>query len=161
MPWKVDPRTKQQHTDRRRRSRQKNPAAYNAYNRRYRQANSEQFRAYEQRRWKMNRGNVRARGRERKAAVRAEMIAAYGSRCACCGESQPGFLTIEHTNRDGGAHRKAKGGNYGVWADLKKRDWPKDGYELRCMNCNWATRFGRPCPHDERRGLRLIQGCRR
>lgn len=113
-------------------------------------------------RQKRHREKYRARDKARAVALRSEVIAAYGSKCACCEESNPEFLTIDHTNRDGGAHRKATGGNgRGVFRDLKKRGWPKDGFALKCMNCNWATRWGKPCPHEYQKGLRLVQGCRR
>jgi hypothetical protein len=32
---------------------------------------------------------------------------AYGGfRCACCGEAEPLFLSLDHVNNDGAAHRK-------------------------------------------------------
>jgi hypothetical protein len=37
---------------------------------------------------------VRARKREEARAVRAEVIAAYGGRCACCGTDYDPHLTI-------------------------------------------------------------------
>lgn len=83
------------------------------------------------------------------AALKAEMIAAYGGSCSCCGESAFQLLTIDHVYHDGKRHRAAKGEN--VYADLKQREWPQDGFRLLCMNCNWGTRFGAPCPHVERR----------
>ena len=90
---------------------------------------------------------------ESRARLRAEMFAAYGSNCTCCGEDRVGFLTLDHINRDGAAHRRAVGGSRTgstrqILFDLKKRGWP-EGFRIMCMNCNWATRFGAECPHVE------------
>ena len=86
--------------------------------------------------------------------LRAEMIVAYGGACACCGETTPTFLCIDHMNRDGGAHRLSlatRGGTGGrsrdVYLDLRRRGWPRDRYQLLCFNCNFATRYGDLCPH--------------
>src|SRR5262252_4538483 len=43
----------------------------------------------------------------RRWAQRLEMIAAYGGECACCGETEPVFLTLDHVNGDGAAHRRS------------------------------------------------------
>jgi len=77
------------------------------------------------------------------------MFDAYGSVCACCSEEERIFLTLDHELRNGGEHRRLhKGGN--VLYDLRNREWPQDeGYRILCMNCNFAMRWGRKCPHDE------------
>lgn len=83
--------------------------------------------------------------------LREEFLAAYGSRCVCCGETERRFLTIGHLNHDGAAHR-ARVGYDGtqVLRDLKMRGWPKDeGIAIQCANCNMATaRPGIVCPHE-------------
>lgn len=81
---------------------------------------------------------------------REEMFTAYGNRCACCGESQFEFLTLDHINNDGAAHRKELGGNVPdlVCRDLRKRGWP-EGYQLLCWNCNCAKGFYGECPHKK------------
>ena len=92
--------------------------------------------------------------RDSRTRIRSELIAAYGGRCVCCGETAAAFLTLDHTNHDGKEHRAAFGGrgiatSFQVYSDLKRRGWPTDGFRLLCMNCNFATRFGAACPHDE------------
>jgi hypothetical protein len=81
--------------------------------------------------------------------LRAEMVAAYGGKCSCCGETELVFLTLEHINGDGAYHRELLRtlGGYKVWADLRRRGWPKDGFTILCWNCHMATCHGRPCPH--------------
>ena len=84
--------------------------------------------------------------------LRQEGIAAYGGRCACCGDSHLLFLTLEHVMRDGREHRRQSGKDAGAcWRDLKRRGYPKNGYEVLCMNCNWGTRYGQQCPHETER----------
>ncbi len=89
--------------------------------------------------------------RDRAARDRREFLDAYGGRCACCGETEPRFLCLDHVNRDGVRDRAATGGrNTGIIRRLKKQGWPKDGYRLLCANCNTATAWGRVCPHQEK-----------
>lgn len=76
------------------------------------------------------------------------VISAYGGHCSCCGEDSIEFLTIEHANHDGKAHRKVKGVFY---LSLIRRGFPQDeGLSVLCMNCNWATRLEKVCPHKRK-----------
>lgn len=75
---------------------------------------------------------------------RLELIAAYGGKCECCGESRKEFLQIDHKN---GGGRKARLNGFDCRVDLPKRGFPKDDYRLLCSNCNFALgRYGY-CPH--------------
>ncbi len=87
-------------------------------------------------------------GAERRKRYRDELIAAYGGKCACtnCPETDSAFLCLDHTNGDGKVHRLAVGSH--IYADLKRRGFPQDGYRLLCWNCNSMTRFGKKCPHE-------------
>ena len=81
--------------------------------------------------------------RDRDAALRA-----YGSVCACCGESRTVFLCIDHINGGGNTHRRSlqngrTGGSINHW--LKRQGWP-EGFQVLCRNCNWAKSHG-GCPH--------------
>ena len=85
--------------------------------------------------------------------IKNEMFLHYGNICACCGEAKKEFLTLDHVGGGGSAHRKSlsKGGTSGgilVYLDLRKKGWPKDGYRVLCMNCNFATRYKQVCPHQ-------------
>ena len=85
---------------------------------------------------------------------RAEAIEAYGGACKCCGESEPAFLTIDHIDGGGNAHRRtltadgsiAGSSNFYRW--LKNQGWP-EGFQLLCHNCNFAKSHG-GCPHARR-----------
>lgn len=77
-----------------------------------------------------------------------QVISAYGGHCACCGEDSIEFLTIEHSKHDGQSHRKVKGVFY---LSLIRRGFPQDeGLSVLCMNCNWATRLEKVCPHKRK-----------
>lgn len=79
-------------------------------------------------------------------SIRAEIVEAYGSECACCGESEARFLTIDHINNDGAKHRREIGAAIYLW--LKKNGFPKNGFQLLCCNCNFGRQFnGGICPH--------------
>lgn len=85
---------------------------------------------------------------ESRKRCRDELVAAYGGQCACanCPETNSAFLTLDHINGDGRAHRMKMGSH--TYADLRRRGWPQDGYRLLCWNCNAMTRGGRTCPHE-------------
>ncbi len=99
-------------------------------------------------------------GKRQRAALRAAhdawwlrtKLAAFdaygGRRCACCGESNLGFLTIDHVHNDGAKHRVA--GKYrSIYPLLKKLGFPR-GYRVMCYNCNCGrARNGGVCPHKK------------
>lgn len=94
-----------------------------------------------------NSERINAKTRKWRADLKCEMVEAYGGQCSCCGEKEIAFLTLEHTNGDGAAHRRALKHPNKVYTDLKRRGWPKDGYDVLCFNCNCATAGGKVCPH--------------
>lgn len=108
---------------------------------------------YSKRRYWANPDEYRAKARERGAELRRrmreELVEAYGGRCVCprCPETDPAFLTLDHVNGDGQAHRLKLGSH--TYADLRRRGWPTEGYRLLCWNCNAMTRGGRTCPHEQ------------
>jgi hypothetical protein len=74
----------------------------------------------------------------------------YGHACACCGEDQPEFLTLDHIDGGGTAHRRGLEGNksaLGVYRDLRKKGFPA-GYQTLCWNCNLAKAIFGVCPHQ-------------
>ena len=80
--------------------------------------------------------------------LRAAAIQTYGSRCACCGESELMFLAIDHTNSDGAAHRRETGHGSQFYQWLKNHGYPKIGFRVLCHNCNLALGFYGECPHQ-------------
>jgi hypothetical protein len=74
--------------------------------------------------------------------------------CACCGETEFDFLSLDHVNNDGQDHRKSlslKGGGQ-FYVYLIKNGFPNDPpLQVACFNCNYGKRInGGICPHKER-----------
>lgn len=88
--------------------------------------------------------------RARRSRLKRELIEAYRGACACCGESTFEFLSVDHIFNDGRQHLTAIGGgkrSSKLYGWLKRHGFPKDRYQLLCMNCNFAKgRYG-ACPH--------------
>jgi hypothetical protein len=79
--------------------------------------------------------------------LKQRVIDAYGGKCLCCGETHFEFLTIDHIN-GGGRKDRMKHKGAGFYAHLEKRGFPKQGYRLLCMNCNFALGKYGHCPHQ-------------
>jgi hypothetical protein len=114
-------------------------------------ARAEYFRGH----YQENKERYRVTRRQYRRGLRQEMIAAYGGVCSCCGEAEFGFLSLEHLNGDGKAHRMQfgeRGNSDGIVRDLKRRGWPQDGYTVLCFNCNMGKAInGGTCPHEQHR----------
>lgn len=83
---------------------------------------------------------------KRNAYIRQEVIAQYGGKCACCGETEPVFLSIDHINGGGRKHIKSIGGNFYGW--LRRNNYPR-GFQVLCFNCNYGKyKNGGVCPHQ-------------
>ena len=112
-----------------------------------------QTRNLRNRQWRLN--NPRMAKDTAARAVRKRKLAvleAYGGMCVCCGETTPEFLSIDHVNGDGKEHRKAlgvHGAGGSIYNDLKRRGYPREGFRLLCMNCNFAFGHFGTCPHSK------------
>ncbi len=86
----------------------------------------------------------------------------YGEKCTCCGETEPLFLTIDHVNNDGAAHRRSMpDGRYAtgerMYRWLRDNDFPA-GFQVLCMNCNLGKqRNGGVCPHHRSSGTGIAE----
>ena len=89
----------------------------------------------------------RKAGREHWAKLRAEVIAAYGGRCVCCGEGEPVFLALDHVNDDGRIHRSKIGNGSAMCRWARMNGYPKS-LQLLCHNCNYAKAHS-GCPHKK------------
>lgn len=118
-------------------SREKHRASINAKNA-----------AYARRRRSQEGDLLKEQGNRSNAKLREQVLTAYGRACACCGESAPAFLTIDHI-RGGGTKHRASLPSKNVYAEIRREGFPKDRYRLLCWNCNCATRFGKKCPHQQ------------
>ncbi len=64
--------------------------------------------------------------------------------CACCGESNKEFLSLDHVKNDGNLHRKTFTGSIYQW--MKNNNYP-NGFQVLCHNCNFAKAWYTECPH--------------
>lgn len=79
--------------------------------------------------------------------LRDKVFAHYGKVCACCGESERAFLTIDHSARDGNKHPKNVRKNLYHW--IVQNNFPK-GLRTFCYNCNLGReRNSGVCPHQK------------
>ena len=118
---------------------------------------TEEKQEFNRRRYARTRSTALERAKRAARALRAEVLEHYGGICSCCGENDSRFLCLDHTNRDGAAHRKAVGGKGGTrfyyW--VKKNGFPDD-LRLLCYNCNMGREQNNGiCPHEEGR-LKLV-----
>ena len=102
--------------------------------------------------YQKNRDKILASARE----LRAEIIKEYGSKCQCCNEAAPEFLSIDHIGNDGAKHRRAifgersgRAGGTPFYRYLKRNGFPKEGLQLLCYNCNFAKGHYGKCPHEK------------
>jgi hypothetical protein len=117
----------------------------------YRKKHAQYMKEYRKR----NRKKVNLKQQENYDRVRVEVLKHYGGdppKCACCGEDNLVFLSIDHIKGNGSAHRrkidpKKKMGGNGFVYWLKKNKFPK-GYQILCYNCNFAKRQNAKCPHQ-------------
>lgn len=106
-------------------------------------------------RYHANGEEYRAKGRQRKRDLRLAAFEVYGGPvCACCGEDQYEFLTIDHVNGDGAEHRRKLKKKHGyvveIYRWLKNNRYP-EGFQVLCWNCNCAKAHFGQCPHETER----------
>lgn len=78
---------------------------------------------------------------------KSEVIAAYGGCCDCCKETEPVFLSLEHINGGGNAHRKRAGSGFAIWLELRRQSFPQGEYTILCHNCQRGRLRPEGCPH--------------
>lgn len=85
-----------------------------------------------------------------------ETIDHYGGKCGCCNERRLPFLTIDHPNNDGAAHRKSlkmsgAASGWRIYDWLRSQGYPK-GFRVLCWNCNVGRHInGGKCPHKDKK----------
>lgn len=94
------------------------------------------------------------------ARLKEQAYAAYGGYiCACCGETEPMFLSIDHVNNNQREYAKKlgqfhTGGKLLQW--LKDNNYPQGEFQILCHNCNQGKRLNDGvCPHVTNKVQRL------
>lgn len=90
--------------------------------------------------------------RQRERQLRFAAVVAYGGSpptCACCGETELAFLSLDHIDGGGRQQRRQLGGG-GFYTWLRRMGYPP-GLRVLCHNCNQGRRVtGGTCPHETR-----------
>jgi hypothetical protein len=139
--------------------RKRNPEAHKAYYTEWRAKNraklSEQAKARRKKLSPTELNALRKHEAEKTKRLNADLkdaayIAYGGYVCACCGESERGFLSIDHINNDGNKLRKTHGHGADFYRWLKANNYPA-GFQILCMNCNYGKHHNSGvCPHQTR-----------
>lgn len=115
--------------------------------------NAEKLRAYSRKHRASNIARYRDYDNKRNAAIRERTLDAYGRRCQCCSETNEAFLTIDHFTQDMGMKASHNGRTfyyvrgYPEYKRLERLGFPQT-VRILCMNCNWARRGNKVCPHQ-------------
>lgn len=96
--------------------------------------------------------DMRESAKARHARRREAALDHYGRECACCGETEVVFLTMDHIDNNGNTHRMELGGSKRgsgpIYRWLEKEGYP-DGFQTLCFNCNTGRHInGGICPHQ-------------
>jgi len=123
------------------------------YNVRYYSQNKVRLRAKNREYARANRDRLNAQARDRHRQIRYEVLSYYSQgtlRCACCEIADYEFLTIDHANGDGAKHRRETPTVRTALAAWLRRNGFPEGFQVLCLNCNFARgHFGRcPCQKD-------------
>lgn len=89
--------------------------------------------------------------RQKDLEQKLRIFDAYGGRfCACCGETEIKFLSLDHILQNGAEHRRAVG--FRVYRWLESNGYPDtEQYQILCRNCNWGRWVNDGvCPHKDR-----------
>jgi hypothetical protein len=87
--------------------------------------------------------------REYNRKLRQEVLNAYGNKCACCGETENVFLSMDHIHGGGNQHRKSLGKSPSAFYRwLKRNNFPQEDFRCLCMNCQIGYARNGICPHQ-------------
>ena len=110
---------------------------------------------YDRSRYNRDAYRMRKRSLERHHKLRRMTIEYYSNntmKCACCGESEYKFLTIDHINGGGIKHLKQFKSRSAYIAWFVKNNFPP-GFQVLCYNCNCSKGYYGICPHQEMKQL--------
>ena len=94
----------------------------------------------------------RERAREQRRVEKSKVLTHYSNGepvCACCGEKEVVFLSIDHINGRGGEKTRRSG--WLLYRKLRQLGYP-EGYRVLCHNCNQAFGILGYCPHEKEGG---------
>ena len=102
-------------------------------------------RVYQKRYRELHREERNKRKKEYHQELKRKVVEMYGGRCACCGETQLEFLTVDHIEGRTEEERKSRVSGSKLYGQLIKKKDPN--IQILCWNCNCAKGFSGECPH--------------
>jgi len=123
----------------------KDPTTRANYHKGYYEKHKDYFVSYSKTRWKKNKKTLKSKYVESWHKIQDKFFEMYGNKCACCGESQREFLTIEHIHGQKGLNKES---SYQAYTRAI-REYREDIYQILCMNCNHAKGIYGYCPHNK------------
>ena len=130
-------------------SRPENIEKRKGYAAKYRANHPDVIKVSSQRYYQANKQYYYELQKKSRSTYKLQAFEAYGGAiCLCCGETHIEFLSIDHINGNGAAHRRTIGAGRSVHFNKWLRDhaYPP-GFRVLCMNCNWALGKSGYCPH--------------
>ena len=119
---------------------QKNKEKIKAQKKEYRQKNKERINEYARKNYQENKERRKAQKKEYKQKIKESIYNHYSNgviECACCGEKEIDFLSLDHIYNNGGKHRKKTGGSFRILLWAIKNNFPPI-FQVLCMNCNFS-----------------------
>jgi hypothetical protein len=117
----------------------------------YYQTNAERIKAQQKAYRQANAERIKTQQKAYRQKMKETILSHYSggvSKCACCGEQNMAFLSIDHIEGGGRKQmRKLKRGGDSFYHWLRDNGYPS-GYRVLCMNCNSALGFRGHCPHE-------------
>ena len=116
------------------------------YAEKHRKANRQKYNEAQQRYEKRKRGSdiYKLRIKRYRTKLREDVLKGYGNKCACCGESEPLFLEIDHVNNDGFKDSRRI---IQIYSWIRRNNYPAS-FQILCCNCNRGKyKNGGVCPH--------------
>jgi len=118
------------------------------YQREWKKKNPERTSAHGKTYYRRTKTEFLRRQAERNKRRRAKMIEKLGGVCACCGETEPMFLCLDHIKGGGRREYAKKGGSAGVWKRAIRDGLDRKKYRVLCWNCNAALGLYGRCIHS-------------
>ena len=121
------------------------------YQRKYRATHAAALKDARKAWYAKNKTTQRERAKQIRRSDAAEMWAAYGGECVCCGEKETRFFELDHIFRDGYKEKGPRGGprpdSVAKWRKHRVADRVR--FQILCSNCNLAKQRHGHCPHME------------
>lgn len=90
---------------------------------------------------------VLANGRAWRTRLLNGALDKLGGRCVCCGETERGFLQIDHIHGDGSKDEGRKSPQ-AFYRHVIENEEPGIRLRLLCANCHFAHSYRGGCPHE-------------